>query len=493
MNHRLIILGMMAVSCIAGTVYPVAADAKNQPIANVLVWVRDGRGAPVSNLTADDFAVTENGLSDRVVGVESFFSGVQVQPQIPMRSTARASPHRGQNAVDPAEALTHILILIEPMTAGPRNRAISDTLRFFSTSPARNWKVALVDDEGNYLRYTEDMDQIRAALKRLESHYAPHAQHGPWSATAQSTIRELGVLPGRHVIILISTRSAMFSSMLAGLAVASQAAMYTIDSEGPAAVVPFGGAAEFQTTEAGPIPFITGEFAAESLASTLSSMGYTNTGLGWSKQTAEETGGLSVDSVKDAFSHISADAGGYYLLSFEARARESGGTFNAISITVKRPHLHVKGPHYYLIPPDATASQMLADMKVALQSVQNQKGVSLVANSWLFPEQGTVHWGVFAADLNWLEGAPPKASRVKVYAELINDSMHGLSGAWFEEKVWPPQGAVLHWQRNGRIYPGSYTLRVIAMDTASGKVAVGTREFTARPLDVPAFRFSGIQ
>ena len=112
MNHRLIMLGMMAVSCIAGTVYPVAAYAKNQPIANVLVWVRDGRGAPVSNLTAGDFAVTENGLSDRVVGVESFFSGVQVQPQIPMRSTARASPHRGQNAVAPAEALTHILILI---------------------------------------------------------------------------------------------------------------------------------------------------------------------------------------------------------------------------------------------------------------------------------------------------------------------------------------------------------------------------------------------
>ena len=35
-------------------------------------------------------------------------------------------------------------------------------------------------------------------------------------------------------------------------------------------------------------------------------------------------------------------------------------------------------------------------------------------------------------------------------------------------------------------------LRVTAMDTASGKIAFGSRTFTARPLDVPAFRFSGI-
>jgi hypothetical protein len=177
--------------------------------------------------------------------------------------------------------------------------------------------------------------------------------------------------------------------------------------------------------------------------------------------------------VKDAFEHISADEAGYYLLSFEARAEESGGTFNAFSIKVNRPHVQAKGPRYYLVPPDATTSQMPADMMAALQSPQNQKGIGIVANSWLFPDQGTVHWGVFAADLNWLEGAPPKGSRVKIYAELINDSMHGISGTWLEETEWPEQSSTLHWQRDGRVYPGSYMLRVTAMDTASGKIAFG--------------------
>jgi VWFA-related protein len=492
MNYRLIIFEMMAVSCIAGTVCPIAAEPKDQPIANVLVWVRDGRGAPVSGLTTDDLAVTENGLSDRVVGVESFYSGVQIQSQDTGSSPTGVSPHDGQNPVDIVSALTHTLILIEPMAAGPRNYAIKDALRFFSTPGAGNWRVALVDDEGNFLPYSRDVDRIRSTLKRLERHYAPHAPQGPWSATVQSTVRELGVLPGRHVIVLISTHDSMYSSMLAGLAIASQAAMYTIDSAGPTVTVPLGGAAEFQSTEAGPIPFTSGEFAAQELSGTLSKLGYTNTGLGWSEHAAEETGGLSVAGVRDAFEHIAADAAGYYLVSFEARAEESGGTFSPFSIAVKRPHLDVKGPRYYMIPPEGTSAQMPADMKSAIQSVQNQKSISVVANSWLFPDQGSVHWGVFAADLTWLDGTPPVGSRVKIFAELINGSMHGLSATWFEEKVWTSDGSVLHWQKDGSVWPGSYTLRVTAMDTESGKIAFGTRMFMARLLDVPAFRFSGI-
>src|SRR3954470_22596816 len=110
MNYRLII-EMIAASCIAGTICPSAAEPKDHPIANVLVWVRDGRGAPVSGLTADDFAVTENGLSGRVVDVESFFSGVHSQSQDPASSPTEASSHDVQNPVVIVGALTHILIL----------------------------------------------------------------------------------------------------------------------------------------------------------------------------------------------------------------------------------------------------------------------------------------------------------------------------------------------------------------------------------------------
>ncbi len=492
MKVQVLALAIVSGWCIAGTVCPVASEAKVRPITQVLVWVRNGRGSPVSGLGADDFTITENGLPDRVVDVRSFVSNAEAQSQSAAFPANAVSREGGPASVDSAGSLTHVLIVIEPMAAGPRNFAIRDALRFFSTVSAGNWSLALVDDVGNFLPYSCDVHRARSALKQIEGHYAPHASRGPWSATVQSAIRELGALPGRHVILLISTHESAYASMLVGLAIASQAAMYTMDSAGPAVVVPFAGAAEVQSFETGAIPFATGEFAEVELSSTLSELGYTNTGIGWSEQAAEETGGLPVAGVKDAFEHIDADANGYYLVSFEARAQEGGGTFSPFSIEVRRPHLDVKGPRYYMIPSRGMSTQMPADMKAALQSSQNQKGIRVAASSWLFPDQGSAHWGVLAADLTWLDGTPPAGSRVKIFAELINGSMHGLSATWFEEREWPSEGSSLHWQKDGSIWPGSYTLRVTAMDTRSGNVAVGTRTFMARPLEGPAFRFSGI-
>jgi len=491
MKFRIGILTLMFIALIAISLCCSAAETQTSPIAKVLVWVRDARGAPVTGLTADDFAVTENGIPDRVVGLEKFFSGTPIQSQNASSATGSIS-NIDHNAGESAEAVTQILVVLAPMPAAERNHAIADALRFFSERPAANWNVGLVDDEGNALRYSQDFDQLRAALKRLEKHYALHARNSAWYGGTQRAIRELGVLPGRHVIVLISSRSGMPPSSLIELAVSSQAAMYTIESHGPAVAVPFGGAGEISNPEAGPIPLVTGEFAAEALSGVLANLHYTDTGLGQFLPAAEETGGISAENIKDAFDHISADAAGYYLISFQARPQVRDGTWNALAISVKRPRLNVTGPRYYMVPLDAGTEQMPAEMKTALESARNRTGLSLVADSWLFPDQGGVHRGVFAAEVHWDAGTPQPGSRVKIHAELINDSMHGLSGSWFEEKPWPAQGEGIHWQSEARIYPGSYLLRVTAMDTASGKIASGNTTFMARPLDVPAFRFSGI-
>lgn len=473
MKLRLGLLALTFVAFVATLSSRSATGTQTPPIAKVLVWVRDVRGAPVTGLTADDFAVTENGNPDRIVGLERFFSGAPIQSQNAPSRAAGSIPDLDQNADRRAGTTTQILVLLAPMPVTGRSHAIADALHFFSNRHAGNWNVALVDDEGNSLPFSQDLDQVGAALKRLERHYAPYAKRSSWYGGVHSAIRLLSVLPGRHVIILISSGNGTPPSALIGFAVAAQAAMYTIESEGPATLVPFGGAAEGQGVEFGPVPFAGG-------------------GLGQFVQAAEETGGLSVDGVKDAFEHISTDAAGYYLVSFEAKPQELDGTWNAFSITVKRPHLNLKAPRYYAVPLDAAAWQMPADMQAALESPQNQNGLHVVADSWLFPDQGGVHWGVFAADVIWDGGVPPIGSRVKIHAELINDSMHGLSGTWFEEEMWPAQAGALHWQREARVYPGSYLLRVTAMDTSSGKIAAATTTFMARPLDVPAFRFSSI-
>jgi hypothetical protein len=158
MNVRFGVLAMIVVACAAGLPYPMEAEEQNRPIAKVLVWVRDGHGAPVSDLTASDFAVVENGLPDRVVSVEGFFSGAQMQSQ---NSAPRATGSESDQKTDKlASTLTHILVLLAPMPAVGRSHAIADALRYFSGLPTGNWDIALVDDEGNFTRYSRGVERL---------------------------------------------------------------------------------------------------------------------------------------------------------------------------------------------------------------------------------------------------------------------------------------------------------------------------------------------
>jgi hypothetical protein len=154
----------------------------------------------------------------------------------------------------------------------------------------------------------------------------------------------------------------------------------------------------------------------------------------------------------------------------------------------------IKGPHFYLAGDLSAAGPLPEDMKAALGAPASRTGLNVLAQGWLFPNQGSVHWAALAADVQFQNGAPAPGSRAKIHAELVNDSIGGVVETWYEEREWPATGSAvsLHWQREAYLYPGSYVLRVTAMDTGSGKISEGTDSFIARPLDVDAFRFSAI-
>ncbi len=88
---RWLLICETATACVVPRGY-CQIEARATDTAKVLVWVRDGRGAPVSGLTADDFVATENGVRDRVVAVANFSGAASKQFSAGRASIALGGP-----------------------------------------------------------------------------------------------------------------------------------------------------------------------------------------------------------------------------------------------------------------------------------------------------------------------------------------------------------------------------------------------------------------
>ena len=499
-------IGIFALSLLLSGTRPFATPADSgapgsTATATVLIWVRDSRGAPVPGLTADDFFITENGIRNRVLAVRNFTPGpntAQASASIP---ASRRGPAGSTSAPldDGAGGRmpTQVLMIMTPM--GPRGRhdSLRDAIRLLKKPVVADWRLAFLDDEGTFIPFGQSAEQMRGMLEKLASRIsAPQFQPlfgDHWSPKAARAIGELGALPGRHVIIFVSDYEGRQNPTLlhtgpqafTGMAIGVQAAMYTVQGEGPAVAVPFGGAAS------PPSYFGSGQDVANAMVQDMVSLGVLRSDL---LQAADETGGLPANDLEDAFKRIAADAAGNYLVTFEARPNTHEGSLHPFSIATRFSHVKIKGPRFYTTPHEPLAGPLPAEMMATLDVPADRTGLNVLAQAWLFPNQGSVHRAAFAADVRFKQGTPAPGSRVKFHAELVNESIGGIAETWYEEREWPAASSALplHWQRESYLYPGSYVLRVTAMDTVSGKIARATDSFMARPLNVAAFRFSAI-
>jgi len=513
MTFRFGILALFLFLCETSRSFVGAAGSDAPPFtATVLVWVRDSRGAPVSGLNAEDFVVSENGVQNRILAVKNFAPDPGAVPSTTNPSSFERRPGVSAPAPPPDKAAgdrmpTQVLLIITPM--GPRGRrdSLRDAIRLLRKPLATDWRLGLIDDEGSFIPFCHSAEQMRDILEKLAARVSA-AQYGPlfgdeWTPKAARAIRELGVLPGRHVIVCITdydsksyesfqqnpTLLRVSPDTFIGEAVSAQAAMYTSQGNGPAVAMPFGAAADSWASGSYET---SGQGVANAMVRDMVNLGALRSDL---LQAADETGGQPVDDLQDAFKRIAADAAGYYLVTFEAHPNSDEASLHPFSISTRLSHFKVKGPHFYLAPHDLLAATVPADMKAALEVPANRTGLNVLAHAWLFPKQGSVHWATFAADVRFPQGAPAPGSHVKIHAELVNDSIAGIADAWSEEREWPAPGSrhpPLHWQREGYLYPGSYTLRVTAMDTASGRIGEASDTFLARSLEMRAFRFGPI-
>ncbi len=491
---------LLAIPLPSQTLDPPKDSARNWT-ATIQALVRDDRGNPIAGLGADDFILTEHGERDKIVEVLSLTgpdsNGQQValeslHPQLVAPTQVTQGPH----------AATWVLVVLAPMSSSSRSFAIAGLLKFLNQSGADKWHVAMFDDEGNFVPFGQDLGALRSRISALAKHVsAPQFQGGSWVLQASRAIEDLAIRPGRHAIVFASDFESNVSDPIArnpdllrigpsafiGAAVYAQAAMYTVQGSAPGVVVPFGGAAESQYSG-------SGEQVAEIINRQTVGLGELR---GDFLYAAEQTGGHVASDMQDAFADIASDGTGYYQIAFQAKPIELDGGWHPVSISVRAPNAHIRGPGYYLAPVAESRRQIPISIAEALKQETSTTRLDAAAHVWLFPDAQGVHTGVMAADLSWPtknEGAA-QSSRIQIFAQLFDDSMGRVVGSWLSERDWKMtagQYQTAHWQREATLYPGSYTLRVMAMDSASRRI--GTREysFLVNRSNGPAIRFGAI-
>jgi len=441
---------------------PPASPQNSAPrwSATVQVLVRDSDGHPLSGLGPNDFTLSEAGTRNTVLGVRSFSQPQSAPPQ------------------------TSVLLVLAPASAPGRNSAVKGLLKFLDSPIPAGWMIALIDDAGQFTSFTNDAASLRARLNQLATHVSPPQFFGgSWSTEASRAIQELAIRIGRHSIVFAADFESNVSdpdardhrlvrygpSDFISDAVRAQAAMYTVESSGSRATVPFGGADQSSY-------FGSGQEVAESMRLDMVRDFQTR---GDFLSGANETGGLASSDIREALSDVAADAAGYYQITFIPNLQQTDGAWHPISVSVPRRNVRLRGPRYYLAPISENQQKIQATMLAALEN-KSAPRMDAAAHAWLFPDSGGFHTTVMAADFVWPANTsgPPSARKLQIFAQLVNESRGQLVGAWLNEQQWKQDDqrpATVHWQRETPLYPGRYSLRVIALDAATG--AVGTREF----------------
>lgn len=459
------------------------------------VFVRTAQGRPVPGLGANDFILAEGGIQDVIISVEQ------------ENGSASAVNQHDQNHIQPSPLESsrtripgvQLLIILAPMSAAGHEAAIHSILRALAQPDANRWNISLLDDSGALIPFGQDSKQLTTALEEQAKH-SPKPQYvgGSWLANANRAIQNLGIMPGRHVIIFASDYDSKLidatetnpwllrvgPSMFIDRALQAHAAMYTFQAAGPAVVVPFGGAAEKQYSG-------SGEQMASEINSQTINLGFLRSDLLYA---AAETGGSAVNDIRQAFQKIEADTSGFYVIRFRPNIDEPDGALHPFTINTRIPGLQVIAARYYQAPARIKAAQLPERVREALKSRSNSPDLALQIRAWSFPEeQNGAYTVAFAASLKQKLRSLPSQNqsfKVKIFAELVNNSLGMAVGSWYDELFPSPksrpnsaQAIPLYWRKEVNVHPGFYTLAVVVFDDQADEISSASFRFLAHPFN----------
>ena len=174
---------------------------------------------------------------------------------------------------------------------------------------------------------------------------------------------------------------------------------------------------------------------------------------------------------------------GYYILHFRPPPEESDGDRHPIEVTTSLPHLHISANHFYQAPLASSQTRGIPKaLSEIMESTTDSKSLQIDTRAWFFPDgRKDVSSLPLSADVMWTNpGTPPQLnSTVEIYAKLRNETMDVEVTSWRALRRWTAKQGLTytHWQDVISIYPGAYTIRVVAMDTLSGLLGSKTYSF----------------
>jgi hypothetical protein len=207
---------------------------------------------------------------------------------------------------------------------------------------------------------------------------------------------------------------------------------------------------------------------------------------------ADHTGGRVEMDVGDALHDAAKDSAGYYELRFRPEPAKLDGGYHHITISVRQPHLRVISSSYYHAPQALASAQLAvpAILTKALSSRPALRGITVKPRAWYFPGRSDALARVPLAAEIQLDPRQAHTSQatdsVHVVAALLYEGQHRILGTSSERLHWGPltsettqNDGLLSttWHEDLLLPPGSYDLRVAALDDASGVVGSASWRF----------------
>jgi VWFA-related protein len=506
----------------------------NVSLVQVDAVVTDSKGNPVTNLTAEDFEVLQDGKPQVITNFEfvdvkaAAARGTPARGVAPPRGRGPVAPPPPTRGLRPQQIRRTIAIVVDDLglSFDSISRIQSSLRKWVENEMQPGDLVAVIRTSagmGSLQQFTNDKRALRASIDLIRyyvgrvgsSSFAPLTPVGPIDATTfnqelerrysigswgaiQYVVQGLRDVPGRKSLILFSESMALANRSgrdqesedrmrrLADAANRSSVVIYGVDPRG---VVYTGLTAE--DNPAGRSP----QQLAQIFADRSDQLMYSREGM---QSLAEKTGGLFVgdnNDISDTLRRAVDDGNGYYLLAYQPDTTTFApgeARFHSIKVRLKRPDLIVRSRTGFFgtpdrgTPPPRTPVEQITR---ALSSPFATAGVA-VRLTTLFSysdKQGSYINALFHFDANYLtftqDAEGFRVTTVDIAAVTFDADGQQIDGA---SKTWrfrlPPK-THLEVLNKGLLYslhvpvkkPGAYQMRVAVRDVVGQQLGSATQ------------------
>jgi len=504
--------------------------------------VTDGKGKPVTDLTAADFEILQDGKPQTITNF-SYIDTTAGAGAAPRGPRVKGAPPLPAVNLQPADVRRTFVVVVDDLGVAWENLpAIKHALRKFVEEEKQPTDLVAILATGGgmgiFQKFTTDPKQLLAAVDHLKFNLifnrvgtSSFPSLGPMRMPANpiqgyvsrqqtalsigSILRALRDMPGRKIMLLFSEEMSMvrgdnYVQYLGDQAVRASVAIYAVDPRGLPTL---------QVTAADDTRYMTPQQISRVPMDRSASYFASQDGLSY---LAQQTGGLFFQDDNDidgAVAQVAAESSGYYLIGYQPDANTFSGTnrqrvFHKLSVTVKRKGLRVRSRAGFLNRPDQPRDPSRVPLALktrqgqidgAFQSPFSSNSIHLRLTGLFIqvPKRGSWIKGLLhmdAGDLHFTEDAGVHHAAVEVVSMLDGgalgkpDCRSDTVTARFSPATY--QAAM----KNGIDFtifrpiqkPGPYQLKVVVRDNSSQEIGSASQFIEVPNLGRKALALSGI-